>query len=713
MSESSHRISIEALFKGGDKVSSGIKQIAKDENELTQQTAELGRQFGSLPSNIQKAVKQAAKALQITNPDKYDGNGSLEKFQTALTGISTTSEITGSDIKMLAGTFASLPKNQQNAITNFAQLNNLMGKLPTSTSKASKKMNEFAESVKRILKYRVIRKMLSELGQMLKQGINNIALYSKALGNMDSNHANKTLSELKSAVSQVANAMGSALIPVINALAPAFQALASAIITVVNAINQLFSALSGKGTFSKAKSNMEDYASAIGGAAGSAKDLKNNLIGIDELNLIGEDSGGGGGGSSTNPFDQFEETGIGENFKKIASALQPILDFFNSIEGKLLTSMGMIAIGLILIFTGASIPLGLGLIIAGASKFAKSVATNWGDLDSKVQQKLSNMMLSMGIAMMVIGVVIIFACKALLGLGIALFLTGATSVAAAGVDWSDTEGKVRRILTTLMGILGLSLLVIGAILTLSGNVPIGIGVMLLGVASIATAASINWNSTTDKVKEQIGQITGLIGISLMAIGLILCCAGQLPLGIGMLLAGGLLTYMAINPDNNLLVQTIDSVVNGIGNKITGFIDNMKSKFASLKSWADSLFASASNAVKEASSMIENNSGISKLPSITGKANGGMVSSGQFFIARENGMPEMVGTMGGQTAVANNDQIVAGISSGVYNAVVSAMSQSGGQNVNVYLDGKQIESSVRNTQQKRGATIGVGGLYNYG
>ena len=49
-----------------------------------------------------------------------------------------------------------------------------------------------------------------------------------------------------------------------------------------------------------------------------------------------------------------------------------------------------------------------------------------------------------------------------------------------------------------------------------------------------------------------------------------------------------------------------------------------------------------------------------------KASGGFVGAGEMFIAREAG-PEMVGTIGGHTAVANNDQIVAGIASGVASA----------------------------------------------
>lgn len=48
------------------------------------------------------------------------------------------------------------------------------------------------------------------------------------------------------------------------------------------------------------------------------------------------------------------------------------------------------------------------------------------------------------------------------------------------------------------------------------------------------------------------------------------------------------------------------------------------------------------------------------------AQGGFPEAGELFIARESG-PELVGTMGGNTAVANNDQIVAGIENGVRSA----------------------------------------------
>lgn len=57
--------------------------------------------------------------------------------------------------------------------------------------------------------------------------------------------------------------------------------------------------------------------------------------------------------------------------------------------------------------------------------------------------------------------------------------------------------------------------------------------------------------------------------------------------------------------------------------------------------------------------------------VRGYATGGYPKTGELFFARENGTPEMVGKMGGNTAVANNEQIVTGISSGVSKGVSDA------------------------------------------
>lgn len=74
------------------------------------------------------------------------------------------------------------------------------------------------------------------------------------------------------------------------------------------------------------------------------------------------------------------------------------------------------------------------------------------------------------------------------------------------------------------------------------------------------------------------------------------------------------------------------------------------------------------------------------------ASGGQ-PSGELFLAREAG-PELVGTIGGHTAVMNNDQIVASVSDGVYRAMTQAMSSGNGNtHVHLYIDGKQVYESV--------------------
>lgn len=77
------------------------------------------------------------------------------------------------------------------------------------------------------------------------------------------------------------------------------------------------------------------------------------------------------------------------------------------------------------------------------------------------------------------------------------------------------------------------------------------------------------------------------------------------------------------------------------------------------------------------------------------AMGGSPDGGQLFVAREAG-PELVGNLGGHTAVMNNDQIVASVSDGVARAVASVMAgRSGNQTFVVNYDGKTLFKAVVN------------------
>lgn len=96
--------------------------------------------------------------------------------------------------------------------------------------------------------------------------------------------------------------------------------------------------------------------------------------------------------------------------------------------------------------------------------------------------------------------------------------------------------------------------------------------------------------------------------------------------------------------------------------------------------------------------------------IRGYASGGFPATGSMFIAREAG-PELVGRIGSKTAVANNNQIIAGIAAGVHNAnegvitaiysmcsqVVAAVENNGGD---IYVDGTKVSEKTTDAQNRR-------------
>lgn len=151
-----------------------------------------------------------------------------------------------------------------------------------------------------------------------------------------------------------------------------------------------------------------------------------------------------------------------------------------------------------------------------------------------------------------------------------------------------------------------------------------------------------------------------------------------------------------------MVSAITSGVSAAKNLLSSAVSAASSAISSVKSTLSSIGSSVSNAVSSAVSWVGDKLGF---------ASGGFPEVGQLFIAREAGA-ELVGSIGGRTAVANNDQIVEGIYQGVLAAMqASGSGNSGNFDVKVYLDGKQITAAVEKRQRERGATIYPGGVLN--
>jgi hypothetical protein len=109
---------------------------------------------------------------------------------------------------------------------------------------------------------------------------------------------------------------------------------------------------------------------------------------------------------------------------------------------------------------------------------------------------------------------------------------------------------------------------------------------------------------------------------------------------------------------NMILGGIESMVNGVINGVNSIATAIKD--LTTINWTNPITGTTyqSNGIQ-----------LPTLQNVTlpRLATGGMVEAGQLFIANEAG-PEMVGTMGGNTTVANNEQIISGIQQGVEIAV---------------------------------------------
>lgn len=98
----------------------------------------------------------------------------------------------------------------------------------------------------------------------------------------------------------------------------------------------------------------------------------------------------------------------------------------------------------------------------------------------------------------------------------------------------------------------------------------------------------------------------------------------------------------------------------------------------------------------------------------GYATGGYPTSGEYFFAREDGLPEMVGRVGNKTAVMNNGQVADTMAQ----SLVRAMSQSGASSNEptiienkLYLDGEVVYNNQQKIQRSKGYSLGLGVFAN--
>lgn len=164
--------------------------------------------------------------------------------------------------------------------------------------------------------------------------------------------------------------------------------------------------------------------------------------------------------------------------------------------------------------------------------------------------------------------------------------------------------------------------------------------------------------------------------------------------------------------SNTLRNIFKSLQNAIISAFQQAAAGARNAFSGLASWFNSnVYTPIANKLSQLSSRISTvvsqaNSAAAQVAAlrVSGYASGGFPSVGEMFIARENG-PELVGRIGNQSAVANNNQIIAGIKQGVYEAMMASGGGGSSGDIKLYISGKQVMTAV--AQEARRETIRTG------
>lgn len=307
-----------------------------------------------------------------------------------------------------------------------------------------------------------------------------------------------------------------------------------------------------------------------------------------------------------------------------------------------------------------------------------------------------------------------------LPLGLALMAAGAISlVTAAVVDWTFVVTTVKTILQEIGIAAGAALLALGVMLTLSGGaLPLGIGLIAAGAATLAAGVALNWNYILTTIKNVLKEIGIAAGGALVALGLMLIVTGVgLPLGIGLLLAGAatMATSVALNWD--FFADKIQQMLDGITAVFKGFVNGGLGLF---ENFINGVIGIVNNVISFINGLVGIlGIHIDLIPevSIPRLATGGFVDEGQLFIANEAGA-EMVGAMGRRTVVANNEQIVEGISAGVtvandgvIAAIYALMNLIEDKDLSVSIGDDVIGRSYDRYSRNRGVRVNSGAFSN--
>lgn len=578
-----------------ERISEKLKDQNTGKTEIVNQSAQLGAQLDAAKAKLEymKSGQEFFTSDSILGQEK-NVSALQKEFDAAADKLDKANEkIRETERRLNAAKekAADLQKQVAGAQKSAQALAPTTKALSPAAEKAEKSFDKLVGRIKGLAKRVFIFTIITAALRKIKQ-----YMWSAIQTNDDAMNA---VARLKGELRTLAQ-------PIVNIAIPAFTALAKIITYTLTGASRLLSLLFGS-TYSaskKAAKSLNDQQNAIEGVGSAAKKASKYLAPFDELNTIsGNDAGGGSesGGNAVN-FDSDIGSGVNAVMALMTGiallAIGAILTFSGHVGvgiammvagaltvygvyasdggeaaktlvetglSKILIAIGpMIAIlGVVLMMTG-NIPWGLGLLIAGIALFAVGeVAENWDLLSTNLVGALANMLIDISPYIALFGAVLLFVPgQQFLGIGLIIAGIALFAVGEVGANWELLGTNLTSALTKIFSEISPYIAVFGLLLAMvPGMMALGIGMIIAGVAMFAVSAiAPNWDSITQALRGPLGKTLAMIGGFLVVLGLMLIFSGVgIPLGVGMLLAGGVSLAAAIAPNWNFIIGKIKYV----------------------------------------------------------------------------------------------------------------------------------------------------------
>lgn len=272
-------------------------------------------------------TEEAAKGKLASVLQSFTGSADVPKLQTVLSSLAAGfKEIASAALsagKTVAKGFLSAAGS---GLKKLVSLVGRAGKAFLNLFKTAGKTNGiFGGGLKNMLLYslgiRGLYTLFGKLRSALTDGFKNLAQFSAS--------TNKSLSNLKSSLTQLKNALATAFAPILQTIEPILTRFINMLSKAADYIARFTAALTGKSSYIRATKVQEDYAKSIAGTGAAAEDASKSMAKFDEINQITtkDASGGGGGSTETSPADMFETVAIEPlDFASWGEAFSAMLD---------------------------------------------------------------------------------------------------------------------------------------------------------------------------------------------------------------------------------------------------------------------------------------------------------------------------------------------------------------------------------------------------